>query len=213
MIRFPTRCSMTLAAMLALAACGGEPAPADADTSASADPVEEPASSVTDEGAAPESRDPAPDGRFSSRYTDLDLDDCELVSQQTEGEGSTWRCPGLGDMALIVMSGDGRMDLDAGADNGAWESIGAFNAEPDTVEWRMADGVPLAIIYRLRDVTPQGNGKTVLMVETVGNDGCLVGRVAGDTANANARARTIADEAADGFACGADEPETVGEAT
>ena len=213
MNRFPARCSIILATMLALAACGGQPAPEDPDTGASADPVEQSVSSAPREGVAPESRDPAPDGRFSSRYTDLDLDDCELVSQQTEGEGSTWRCPGLGDMALVVMSGDGRMDLDAGADNGAWESIGAFNAEPGTVEWRMADGVPLAIIYRLRDVTPQGNGKTVLMVETVGEDGCLVGRVAGDTPQANARARTIADEAADGFACGTDEPEAVGDAT
>ncbi|WBY17183.1 hypothetical protein PF049_03205 [Erythrobacteraceae bacterium WH01K] len=161
--------------------------------------------------ASPAEQNAAGNGRFSSHYTSLDLDECELVSQQTEGEGATWRCAGLDGMDLIVMSGDGRMDIDAGADNSAWESIGAFNAEPATVEWRMADSAPVAIIYRLSDVSMQSAGRSVLMIETPGAEGCLIGRVSGDTPSANARARRIADDAAEGFACGEDEPQNVGD--
>ena len=209
-----------LAIPLALAACGDAPGPdergaEDAGLANPEDPgnsAERPVQSRPEDQFLAGEAGPAPNGRFSSRYTSLDLDACDLVSRQTEGEGATWNCPGLGDMELVVMSGDGRFDLDAGADNGVWESIGAFNAEPDTVEWRMEDGAPAAIIYRLTDVALETPDRTVLMIETVGADGCLAGRVAGDTPDANARARAIADAAADGFVCGTDDPESVGNA-
>ncbi len=203
-----------LAIPLALAACGDAPVPGEqgADEAGLANPDEGPVTLQPEDQFLAADTDPAPNGRFSSRYTSLDLDACDLVSRQTEGEGATWNCTGLGDMGLVVMSGDGRFDLDAGADNGVWESIGAFNAEPDTVEWRMEGGAPAAIIYRLTDVALETPDRTVLMIETVGANGCLAGRVAGDAPDANVRARAIADAAVDGFVCGTDEPESVGNA-
>lgn len=60
------------------------------------------------------------------------------------------------------------------------------------------------MIFRYVDVTPQGEERTVLAVEKIGREGafgCPVAQIAGDTPQANARARPIADERAEIFDC------------
>jgi hypothetical protein len=167
--------------------------------------------------AAPaEALRPAP--AATSVYTDLDLDRCRRTQVAAEGESAQWRCPGYGGVPLVVLLGDGRFDIDAGADNGVWESSAVFNNPGPRVEWRVRRGArPHAIIYRLR-LTGDGNeGRSVLGVETISYDvrsggrqgwaGCLVAWIDGGVPNANAVARRIADRMDRRFRCGHTEPE------
>ena len=188
-----------LAAAL-LAACGSDPAPEpDAKTASQQDREAE---AVTG---------------LASVYTLLDLDKCELVSEETEeGTSAEWRCAGFGEVPLIVEEGDGRFDVDAGVRNEAFETIGAFNSLGENVEWRLRDGKPFAVIFRYLDATEEAKGRTVLAVEKVGSaaaPGCRVAQVAGDVPDANQVARDLADSNAAEFACGSSEMAVAGNAT
>lgn len=139
-----------------------------------------------------------------SVYTALDLDRCRTVEAIEEGESVRRICPGLGAIRLFVNAGDGRFDVDAGADNGIWESLGAFNAPGERVEWRLAGGRPFAIIYRLRLTSPEQPRGSALIVETIGRPGrpgCRIATVDGALPEANARARAIADRQARTYRC------------
>jgi hypothetical protein len=149
----------------------------------------------------------------ASAYTDVDLDRCRVVSEVEEGGSVVWRCPGYAGVPLIVMSGDDRFDVDAGVDNGVWESPGRFSAPPTRVEWRVRARRPFAIIYRLSLSGHQEPTTSVLVVETIGRvgaPGCVIAWIAGSTPNANAVARARADARAARFRCGRDQAEMLG---
>ena len=139
----------------------------------------------------------------TSAYTPIDMERCTLLEEIEEGAGALWRCPGRGAIALFVATGDGRFDVDAGIDNGRWESLGPFNRPGPQVEWRLRGGRPFAIIYRLLwDDGQRARGST-LIVETIGREGrpgCEVSRIDGG-ANANAMARARADAILPGHRC------------
>ena len=152
---------------------------------------------------------------YTSSYTKLDLDKCRVLDKST-GEGSwiEFRCEGLQDIPLFVSEGDGRFDVDAGIKNGDFATIGAFNELGDTIEWRLRDGKPFAVIFRYSDVTMGSGDRSVLAVETIGRDGvpgCRVAQIDGSTSRANRRAREIADTEAINFDCGK-EPRYIGDA-
>ena len=135
---------------------------------------------------------------ITSTYTTLDLSRCIVLE---EGQAyASWRCNGYAGISLFVVEGDLRFDVSAGSErNEGWCSASAncaFNFPGATIEWRLKDGIPFAIIYRL-NVSAGENGKrsSYLMVETIGTDGCRVARIDGTTHNANAVARTAADAA------------------
>jgi len=140
----------------------------------------------------------------SSVYTELDLDRCRILEVIPEGESVRRRCPGLGAIPLFVNAGDGRFDVDAGVDNGEWESIGGFNEIGPRIEWRRAGGRPFAIIYRLRLTSPEQPPGSTLIVETIGRraaPGCQIATVDGALPDANVRARAIADRRARTHRC------------
>lgn len=206
MPNFPRTTSLLLP--LALLACspGADPAEAPANQATQAPTAAPAATPVTP--AAP----PVADA-ITSRYTPIDLDKCTVLSGMVEGESVEWRCPGLGDIPLFVLAGDGRYDVDAGTRNDAFESASPFNDPPETVEWRVRDGAPFALIYRIRSATPEAPGQSWLMVETIGaagKPGCRIATVSGETPDANVRAREIADIKAGSFRCGTDEEQQVG---
>ena len=143
-----------------------------------------------------------------SAYTDLDTDNCQVLSQVEEGESVSWLCPGFRTFPVYVNAGDGRFDVDAGIDDDAFDTIPPFNAPGPLVEWRLRDRAPFAIIHRLRDVSLETQG-SVLFVETIGTAGvagCTVATVAGDVPDANQVARDLADAMAEDFRCGVDQP-------
>lgn len=195
------RYSLWACASLALASCGGR------DEGSQTGDVPAPTAQQAELNAAPQ---------FASTYTDFDLAKCEVLSEEREeGSSAEYRCPGFGDLPLWVQEGDGRFDLDAGGDDGGFQTIGAFNDIGETVEWRLKDGQPFAMIFRFLDVTEEANGRAVIAVETVtgpGQPACRVAQIAGDTPDANQKARELADAAAvEGYRC-PDEPELLGAA-
>ena len=141
-----------------------------------------------------------------SRYTQIA--GCETLETFEEGGGSVQRCPGVQGVPLFVSEGDLRYDVDAGVRNDAFETPGGFNALGETVEWRLRDGRPFAIIVRYRVEGPDGTAgarRSDLAVIRVGRDGapgCLVGYVGADAApDQNTAARRLADRAAATYAC------------
>ena len=144
-----------------------------------------------------------------SRYTILDFNRCRTIEVVAEGDSVRRRCPGLAGIPLFVNEGDGRSEIDAGIDDGQWQSLPAFNTIGERVEWRLAGGRPFAIIYRLRVAPgPEHAGGSALIVEAIGHDarapGCRLGVVDGALPDANARARELADRSASGAHCSPD---------
>ncbi|MEL7691839.1 hypothetical protein [Citromicrobium bathyomarinum] len=208
---------LALFATLAVAGCSSEPDPDGADGTAddtSASHTASPAAQATGVEDTPDGESSSGKG-YTSSYTKLDLDKCRVLDKST-GEGSwiEFRCPGLQDIPLFVSEGDGRFDVDAGIKNGDFATISAFNEIGDTIEWRLRDGKPFAVIFRYRDVSMESAPRSVLAVETIGSDGvpgCRVAQIDGSTSSANQRAREIADSEAIGFDCGK-EPQYIGDA-
>jgi hypothetical protein len=142
---------------------------------------------------------------MTSRYTSVDLHRCRTLEAEAATGSIRRRCPGFGAIPLYVSEDDERVDVDAGIDNGEWESLPAFNSLSGPVEWRLADGRPFAIIYRLRNASREQPPGSTLMVETIGRagaPGCRIGMVDGALPDANARARALADGAARNPHCG-----------
>ena len=147
-------------------------------------------------GLAALSAAPAPAQRVTSTYTILDPRRCRTLEVIPEGESVRMRCPGLAGIPLFVNEGDGRSEIDAGYDDGQWESLPAFNTIGDRVEWRLSGGRPFAIIYRLRVAATEGTAAgSALIVESIGRrgaPGCRIGVVDGALPDANVRARALA---------------------
>ena len=135
-------------------------------------------------------------GRITSAYTRLNLDACVRLDRGEEPQSASWRCRGYGGLPLYVQNGDDRYDVDAALeDNDAlWGD--AFNYPGETVEWRLFNGTPFAIVYRLRTTDPQRPAASRLIVESVGRagqPGCRVAQIEASITNANVRAREAAD--------------------
>ncbi|MGB7409254.1 MAG: hypothetical protein WA908_12175 [Pontixanthobacter sp.] len=193
----------------ALSAARTSAAPSEAPTA----PALAPQGDATDTGAE---RSEAKSDRFSSAYTKFAKDDCTPISTSPEASGGEFRCPGRGGIALFLQDGDLRLDLDAGMQNALFETTGPYNRIMDTIEWRMKDGEPFAIIFRYDVHQAMGPQPTTLAIEKIGRDGspgCRVAHVAGSSPNANRHARQIADERATSFECGRNTPEIIGDAT
>lgn len=150
-------------------------------------------------------------GAPTSAYTPLNLEACEVVSVAHAGEGD-WtnrRCPGRNGITLFVSEDDARFDLDAGVDNGEWESPSQLNELGPQLEWRLEAGRPFALIYRYNIPEAVAGGRSMLAVESIGRTGrpgCLIALLRATPA-ANARARQIADRRARSFRCGRDTAE------
>ena len=147
----------------------------------------------------------------TSAYTTLDLENCEIYSVAHAGEGdwANMRCPGRNGITLFVNEDDARYDVDAGVDNGEWESATQLNQLGPQIEWRMEGGRPFAIIYRYNIPEAMAGGRSFLAVESIGRTGrpgCLVALIRATPA-ANGRARQIADRRARTFRCGRDTAE------
>ncbi|HEV2866769.1 MAG TPA: hypothetical protein VGX37_09650, partial [Allosphingosinicella sp.] len=119
---------------------------------------------------------PAAAADIRSIYTPLDVQRCTVLEQVEEGESVLWRCRGAFGIRLFVSSGDGRSDIDAGVANDEFETLPPFNRPGPRVEWRLRDGRPFAIIYRLRSVDSEhpGAGLFVATIGRTGAPGCTM---------------------------------------
>ena len=152
---------------------------------------------------------PAPqaDGDVRNQYTEIS--DCTTIETFEESGGTVQRCPGVEGTPLFVSEGDLRYDVDAGVRDDTFETPEGFNSLGKTVEWRLRDGRPFAVIVRYEIEGPSGTAAerrsdlAVIKVGREGAPGCLVGYVPADaTPDQNTAARRLADREAAGFDCG-----------
>jgi hypothetical protein len=154
-----------------------------------------------------------------SSYTDLDLDQCSVVT--ADDMGSTWTCPGYKGIPVMVAEGDLRFFISYGLkmteEPAAGQTLPPFNYPGQRIEWRlsMQGGQlrPIATILRFFTQREQGEDEAQILVVTRLELGatCHVAYIdATANADANELARRTADELAPEFDC-ADLPEIVGD--
>jgi hypothetical protein len=150
-------------------------------------------------------------GPPTSVYTRLDLHRCVKQPQGEVVDDIVWRCLGYRNIPLFVLSSAGRIDVDAGAENGVFESPERSSRPPDRIEWRFKAGRPRSIIYKYRIVGGGDDPANLIAVETVSYPnvwaGCLIALIDARRRDATLVARTIADRNHSKFRCGHDEPQ------
>lgn len=163
------------------------------------------------------SKSDSPVKNFTSAYTDLTIEPCTTIELEEDGTGYIReQCGAFRGVPLFHVEGDLRQHAYAGSAPSGQTTIAPFNYLGDKVEWRLLDGQPIALIYRLRADSPEipGHGKTQLFVQKIGlqnEQSCIIGIVAGSYPKANEKARDIADTATN-VACNEDfRPTTFGE--
>jgi hypothetical protein len=174
---------------------------------------------------------PSARAEIASLYTTLDIErDCSTVDAPGPGEaGGDWGvslCNGWGGYPIYVDYGDARESLYFGFIKPVdgrlpFQSFSGFNSAGDKIEWRIETDKSreraIATIVRWK-VTVDPNTmqqNDVLVVSKVGQmdslQACVVGYVlATGDAEANAKARVLADAKAKTFACGKDTPQRIG---
>ena len=171
---------------------------------------------------------PARAADMTSQYPDLPADAvCDTLTEYEAGVSLS--CPGYLGYGVLFSEGDLRQSVFYGYvgpwyGEGAWESFGPFNAAGTKIEWRLADGVPVATILRWSiqnanpqtgQIDPERRGE-ILVVSKVAQpgqgEGCVIGYVdARANADANMIARDLADSLYASFRCRFDEPVYHGE--
>jgi len=165
---------------------------------------------------------------ISSLYTSTAPKDCRVRSAGNGVDDSTIRvCPGEAGLIVVVSEDDlretvsvGRSRVLADKEPAAQSWFGPFNSSNTTVEWRLANGKPFAIIQRWLiadnaevDKDGQPTDKGLLVVTRLPPGAvCHVAYVdVRANPNPNDLARQAADEFARDFNCGKDEVKVVGE--
>ena len=153
---------------------------------------------------------PAGAAELVSAYTDVDVEQCEMLS--SDEVGATWACEGLDGYPVVISEGDLRMTVSYG-DNAMDEvamsqGFGPFNRLGAKMEWLSpADdpGNPVATILRWYLQKGEGPDESQILVVTQLTPGavCQIAWIDA-TANpgANELAREAAAELAGDFDCG-----------
>ncbi len=141
-----------------------------------------------------------------SVYTTLDPDRCRTTAQNLDEGWTRQRCPGTAGYALDVSEDDLRQTVDVVAPGGAVFPLdfgttvsGAFSGVGPRAEWRLVGRRPAALIVRLgasENVDHPEPTVSRLAVARGWPRGACVVAVVEASADMNARARRIADRAA-----------------
>ena len=172
---------------------------------------------------------PANAQTFGSSYTSTAPKDCRQIGKPGELDGSTTRvCPGKAGLVVLISEDDLRETVSVGRNRvqaarelaaGVW--FHPFNSTTHTVEWRVENRKPFAVIQRWLladngDLDKRGRpiAKPMLAVTRLPpGEVCHVAYVdAQANPNANELARKAADEFARNFRCGKDEVKVIGDA-
>jgi hypothetical protein len=170
---------------------------------------------------------PATAETIISVYTSTAPKHCRAIGPHNNEDGSATRvCPGKAGLVVLVNEDDLRETVSVGRDRAAaakesaaeaW--FGPFNSTTTTVEWRMQDGKPYAIIQRWHiadnsDQDKEGLPKDKAMLAVTRLPPGAVCHVAyvdvAANPNANELARKAADEIARGFICSKDTVKIIG---
>jgi hypothetical protein len=160
---------------------------------------------------------PAAAQLVNANWTSLSFDECTVVT--TDDFGSTWACPGLKGLPVMVHESERRFRISYGltstAEKAADQTLPPVNTPVGEIEWRVSNAEgsykPFATIVAFELESEGETTGTVLVVTRVAPGAtCHVAYV--DTVNPDAEklARQAADEKARDFDC-AGEPEIIGE--
>ena len=156
---------------------------------------------------------------YNSSYTTLRTEDCTVIS--TDDFGSTWACPGLRGVPVMVRESERRFRVSYGltstTEKAADETLPPINRLDGEIEWRVSNAEgsykPFATILKFF-VEPEDGGDTdgEVLVVTRFSPGatCHIAYIdALANPDAEALAQQTADEKAMDFDC-ASKPEIVG---
>jgi hypothetical protein len=142
-----------------------------------------------------------------SVYTDADKACLDIGDKRAEGRGAMLRCPGPAGYAVVFTDEGNVVDARFGprgreANLRGLQWTGAIGAKK--VEWRMANGRPVAAIFRIARMNPETLESTpyLAVAKVTPKGGCLIELVDARAADANAKARRIADEGVGAHLCG-----------
>jgi hypothetical protein len=155
---------------------------------------------------------------FSSDYTDVNLDECLVMS--SDDFGSVWACPGYKGMPMYLAEGDLRFFVSYGfgadKERAAEQTLPPFNYLGPKVEWRLNDAAgtwrPFATIARYFVTREEGEaeGQVLVVTQIMPGATCHIAYVdAIANPDANELARQAADDMAPNFDCAKD-PEIIG---
>jgi hypothetical protein len=150
---------------------------------------------------------------YDSAYTDFVPESCKQIEPgAAEGEGEfspTYECKGYKGLSVTFVEDDLRSVVAFGRDGrnhcAMHQTFSGFNSVGKRIEWRLKDGKPIATILRWKvsydseDSTKTRDWLVVTKVED--RQSCHVGYVEGSYPDANAKARWLADTAAEVFSC------------
>jgi hypothetical protein len=163
---------------------------------------------------------PAAAQQVESAYTDVNLDECSVVS--SDDFGSTWACAGYKGIPVMIAEGDLRFFVSYGLrsteEKAAAQTPPPFNRLGPKIEWRLSNAEggwkPFATILRFyvadaEDSSKEGQILVVTKLEPGAT--CHVAYIdALANEGANELARDAADDLAPEFDCESD-PEIVGD--
>jgi hypothetical protein len=163
---------------------------------------------------------PASAQQLESSYTDVDLDDCSVIS--SDDFGSTWACPGYKGIPVMIAEGDLRFFVSYGLksteEKAAEQTLLPFNHLGEKIEWRLSNAEggwkPFATILRYfvqREDGGEEDGQILVVTKVEPGATCHVAYIdALANPDANELARQAADDLVADFDC-ADQPEIVGD--
>jgi hypothetical protein len=152
--------------------------------------------------------------QIDSAYTKHDFEKCALVSDQDPV--TVRRCPGYAGIPVLWTNEPDSSTIGFGSEGALEDSYDerfAFAVVQSTIEWRgsrRGGGIePFATIVRFQLCQAIGGPcrpELVLFRLEGKSRSCIAASVSAARADANARARTLADSFVRNFRCGADQP-------
>lgn len=149
--------------------------------------------------------------KLTSRYTTLLGKNCRTVKLDSEGGRSATKCGGVGNYSLLVLDDDNRMSLNVVTPDGKthpldlWSVVTkSFSTLGAKAEWRLAQtggkAAPVALIVRMnaniQEDPDKPQRKSYLAVIKLTTEKICVTDKVEASANANAKARQLADDSA-----------------
>jgi hypothetical protein len=163
---------------------------------------------------------PAAAQLFNSSYSTLKFEECTVIT--SDDFGSTWACPGLKGMPVMVRESERRFRVSYGltstTEKAAEQTLPPVNSLADEIEWRVSNAEgsykPFATILKFLTKPEAGSNKPegeVLVVTKVSPGATCHVAYIDALANPDAQALALkaADEKAKDFDC-ANPPEIIG---
>lgn len=138
-----------------------------------------------------------------SVYTSLSDSACKTIESNPDDGGSyLGECPGAGKFKLQLLEGDLRQSVNVIFPKGKkselniWHTFGGFSSVGQKAEWRIKNGIPIALIIRFNvSENPEDSTKitSYLIVSKITKTAACITDVVPPGKTQNAKARKLAD--------------------